>query len=211
MRECRQELLLQPVGLTQLVRALLHDALELAGVPLEDLLLLMQVAAVLTRLYGASQRCQEVLALDRLLDEIVGPATQGQHGEVVVTVPGDQQRRRLRAKCSDLSEQSEPVHPRHLDVGNDGVVVRGVDLTEGARRRIAGVARDSLHPQLESLGKRLQQDDVVVHDQDTRHAHPAGCSDGSAVARGSSRTKVAPSAPSPFPNAIEPPYSLTMP
>ena len=168
-------------------------------------------AKAITRLYGASQRCQEVLALDRLLDEIVGPATQGQHGEVVVTVPGDQQRRRLRAKCSDLSEQSEPVHPRHLDVGNDGVVVRGVDLTEGARRRIAGVDGDSLHPQLESLGKRLQQDDVVVHDQDTRHAHPAGCSDGSAVARGSSRTKVAPSAPSPFPNAIEPPYSLTMP
>ena len=84
---------------------------------------------------------------------------------------GDHQGGRVRPSRSDLGQQGEAVHPRHLDVGDDGVVVQRGNPLERDGRGVGGVHRDPVHPEPECLGKRLQQCRVVVHDEYARLVH----------------------------------------
>src|SRR5439155_1437307 len=61
------------VCLPQVARALLDDGLELVEVALEPPLLFPDPATQLARLDRPAQRHDEVIAVDRLLDEVVGP------------------------------------------------------------------------------------------------------------------------------------------
>src|SRR5207237_6456007 len=71
VRQSREEVVLEPVGLAQLASALLDDLLELSGVLLEGRALRLDLAAELTHLDGPAQRSDEVISGDRLPDEVV--------------------------------------------------------------------------------------------------------------------------------------------
>ena len=80
----------------------------------------------------------------------------------MLAVPGDQQRGCVGPARPDLGQEREAVHPRHLDVGDDGIVVPGDDPAECGRRRVSYVDRHPVHSEPQGLGKRLQQGRVVV-------------------------------------------------
>ena len=160
------------VCLPQLVRALLDGPLQLVGAALQRSLLL-DPAAQLAHLNRPAQRRDEVIPVDRLLDEIVGAPPQRLHGQVVLAMPGDHQGRRVGPARPDLGQQRETVHPRHLDVGDDRVVVPGGDPVERDRRRVSRLHGRLGHSELKSLGKRLEQGRVVVHDEHARLFAPA--------------------------------------
>src|SRR2546427_4718968 len=75
------------VGHPQFARALLDDGLELVEVALQGQLLLLDPATQLAQLDGPAQRRDEVIPVDRLLDEVVGPAAEGADHQVVLAVP----------------------------------------------------------------------------------------------------------------------------
>ena len=79
------------------------DVLEHARVLLEREPLLLDLPVEPAQLDRALERGDEVLAVDRLLDEVVGAAAQRLHREVVLAVAGDQERRRLRPQLLDLA------------------------------------------------------------------------------------------------------------
>src|SRR5207249_1161837 len=109
-----------------------------------------------------------------------------------------------------LGQERETIHPRHLDVGDDRVVVAGGDAVERGRRRVGRVHRHSAHPDSERLGKRLQQGPVVIDDEDVQHRHAAEVSWVSENARGKWRRNVAPS-PGGLTTEIVPPCSCMIP
>ena len=110
------------------------DVLEHARVPLEREPLAFDLAVEPAHLDRALERGDEVVAVDRLRDEVVRAAAERPDGEVVLAVAGDQERRRSGPHLPDLLEQGEAVHPGHLDVGHDRVVVDLLDPLERVRR-----------------------------------------------------------------------------
>ena len=175
-----------------------------------ELVELLDAAPQLLHLHRSAQRRDEVLAVDRLLDEIVGAAAQRLHGQVVLPVPRDQQGRRIRPERADLGEEREAVHPRHLDVADDRIVVGGRDPAERLSRGVAGVHRHRVESQPEGLGKGLQQGDVVVDDEDACRAHAVGGAGRSPGAWGSWIWNTAPP-PGRLATAMVPPWSLMIP
>ena len=157
--------------LPQVARALLDDGLELVEVALERHLLLPDPATQRTCLNRPAQRHDEVIPVDRLLDEVIGPTAERVYHQVVLGVPGDHQGGRVGPARPDLGQQLEAVHPRHLDVGHDRVVVAGRDPIEGSRCRVGRVHHHLAHSEPEGLGKRLQQGQVVVDDEHPSLAH----------------------------------------
>ena len=121
-RRCRGVPVLDDAVVVDEEDAVVH-VLEHPRVPLQREALLVDAALEPAQLDRALQRCDEVVAVDRLLDEVVGAAAQGLHRQVVLAVPGDQHRRRLRAQLLDLAQHLEAVEAGHLDVADDGVVV----------------------------------------------------------------------------------------
>src|SRR5207245_1695072 len=79
------------VRLPQLARALLDDGLEFVEVALQRQLLFPDPAAELVHLHRSAQRRDEVVPVDGLLDEVVGPGAEGVHPQVVLSVPADAQ------------------------------------------------------------------------------------------------------------------------
>ena len=73
------------------------DVLEHARVALERKPLLLHLAVEPPKLDRALERGDEVVPVDRLLDEVVSAAAQRLDGEITLAVPGDHQRRRRRA------------------------------------------------------------------------------------------------------------------
>ena len=114
--------------------------------PLESHLLLLDPAAQLAHLDGSAQNRDEVIPVDRLRDEVVGPAAERVHHEIVLSMPGDHERGRIGPACPDLCQQLETVHSWHLDVGHDGIVVAGVQAVERDRARVGGVDHNAVHP-----------------------------------------------------------------
>src|SRR5439155_11397954 len=92
------------VRLPQIARALLDDGLELVEVALKRQLLLLDPAAELAHLDRSAQRRDEVIPVDWLLDEVVGPAAEGVHHQVVLAVPGDHQGRGVGPVGPDLRQ-----------------------------------------------------------------------------------------------------------
>src|SRR5436190_11859307 len=76
------------VRLPQLTRAFLDDDLELVDMPLESELLLLAPAAQVARVDGSAQNRDEIIPVDRLLDEVVGPAAERVQHEIVLSMPG---------------------------------------------------------------------------------------------------------------------------
>ena len=71
----------------------------------------------------------------------------------------------------DLLEQRQPVHPGHLDVGHDRVVVDLLDPVDRVQGALGRVDRDRVHPEQDRLRQRLEQRGVVVDEQDPRPVH----------------------------------------
>src|SRR5437867_8935471 len=95
----------------------------------------------------------------------------------------------------DLGQERETVHARHLDVGDDRVVVPRDDPVERLCSRLGCLHGHPGHSEPQGLGKRLQQRRVVVNnkDEDARRRHGGEVSFVSAGARGRWMTNVAPS------------------
>src|SRR5439155_20541777 len=104
----------------------------------------------------------------------------------------------------------ETVHARHLDVGDDRVVLPSGDPVEGGRPRVGGVDHHAGHSEPEGFGKRRQQGRVVVDDEDVQRRHGGEVSFVSAEARGRWMRNVAPS-PCGLTTEIVPPCSLMIP
>jgi hypothetical protein len=71
-------------------------------------------------------------------------------------MPGDEDCRRVGSEVAYPRKQVQTVHPRHLDVGDDRVVVPRRDTLQRGRRRLARVDRDPFHAQAEGLRKGFQ-------------------------------------------------------
>ena len=184
------------------------DVLEHARVPLEREALLLDLTDEDAPLDRPLERGDEVVAIDRLLDEVVRAAAKRLNRELALAVPGDHQRRCRRPELADLVQESEPVHAGHLHVADDRVVVGLLDALEGVDGRLRRVDLDAVHPQAERLRQRVEQRRVVVDEQDPR-VHSSGSSGGCSSAKGSSITKVAP-LPGRLSTEMSPPYSLRM-
>ena len=184
------------------------DVLEHPSMPFEREPLLLDLAVEGPQLDRPLERGDEVVAVDRLLDEVVSAAAQRLHRELTLPVPGDHQCRRRRAELADLMQQREPVHARHLDVADDGVVVGLLDSLEGVDGRLGRIDLNSVHPQPERFGERVEQRPVVVDEQDPR-VHSSGSSGGCSSAKGSSITNVAP-LPGRLVTEMSPAYSRRM-
>src|SRR4051794_12025444 len=89
----------------------------------ERQLFLLRLTTQLAGLNGPAERGHEVLTVDRLSNEVAGPAPEGMNHQVGLAVSADHERWRVRATGSDLGQELEAVHPRHLDIGDDRVVV----------------------------------------------------------------------------------------
>ena len=88
------------------------DVLEHSCVPLQLQPLLVDLAVEPADLDRTLQRGDEVVAVDRLLDEVVRAAAQRLDGQVVLAVAGDQQGRRARdARCLISSRSARPSIP----------------------------------------------------------------------------------------------------
>ena len=107
------------------------------------------------RLNRSLQRRNEVFTVDWLLDEVVGSAAEGLNRERVLAMSGDHQGGCLGLACSDFGQQRETVHPGHLDVGDNCVVVLGGHSVEGGHRRVSRVDGHGAHSELNCLRKRL--------------------------------------------------------
>src|SRR2546430_17376397 len=90
---------------------------------LESQLLLLDPAAQLAHLDGSAQNRDEVIPVDRLRYEVVGPAAERLHHEIVLSMPGDHERGRIGPARPVLSQQLEPLHSGTLDAGPNGIAV----------------------------------------------------------------------------------------
>ena len=79
------------------------DVFEHARVPLEREPLLLDLAIEPAKLDRALERGDEVVAVDRLLYEVIRAAAQRLDGEIASAVPGDHQRRGGRPDLTDLA------------------------------------------------------------------------------------------------------------
>src|SRR5438093_4355908 len=76
-------------SLPQVARALLDDGLQFVEVALQRQLLLLDPATERARLDRPAQRRDEVVPVDRLLDEVVRPGAQRMYHQFVLAVPRD--------------------------------------------------------------------------------------------------------------------------
>src|SRR2546426_8388101 len=94
-----------------------------------------------------------MLPVDRLLDEVVRAAAEGPNREVVLAVARDHEDGRVGLAPPDLGQQGETVHPWHLDVGEDCVVVPGGHSVERGRCRVSRLHGHTAHSKPEGLGR----------------------------------------------------------
>src|SRR2546426_249731 len=189
---------------------LLRDLLQFDGAVLQGQLTVFHETVQRVRGNRAVQRRHELIAVDRLLDEVVGAAAQGANREVFLAVACDHEGGRAGPAPQDLAQEGETVHPGHPDIGDDRVVVPGGDPVERRRRRVGRVNRDPIHSEPDRLGKRLQQSRVVVDDENVQRCHGAEVYFVSGPASGRWMRNVAPS-PGVLATEIVPPCSLTIP
>src|SRR5256884_4004504 len=187
---------------------LFRELLQFDGAALQGQLPLLHQTVKRVRGNRAVQRRHELIAVDRLLDEVVGAAAQGANREVFLAVACDHEGGRAGPAPQDLGQERETVHPGHPDIGDDRVVVPGADPVERRRRRVGRIYRDPIHSEPERLGKRLQQSRVVVDDENVQRCH--GAEGSLSAAKGNWMRNVAPS-PGVLTTEIAPPCSLTIP
>src|SRR5436190_5799763 len=187
-----------------------HDQLQFADATAQCRAPVFLAAIQRMRFNRAVQGRHELIAVDRLLDEVVGAAAQGANREVFLAVACDHEGGRVGPAPQDLGQERKTVHARHPDIGDDRVVVPGGDPLERRCGRVGRVYRDPIHSEPERLGKRLQQSRVVVDDEDVRRCHGADVYFVSGPASGRWIRNVAPS-PGVLATEIVPPCSLTIP
>src|SRR5438552_508805 len=93
-------------GLPQLARALLDDGLQVGEVALQRELLFLTPPSQRAGLNRPAQRRDEVIPVDRLLDEVVRPGAQRMHHQIVLAVPRDHQRGGVGSPCSELETRA---------------------------------------------------------------------------------------------------------
>src|SRR2546430_17216718 len=96
-------------------RAFLDDDLQGVEMVLQRQLLFLDPATRLARRHRPLQRGDEVVPIDRLVDEVAGPAPERTHHQLVLAVSGDHQGRSVRPARTDFGLELPAVHPPHLD------------------------------------------------------------------------------------------------
>ena len=91
-------------ALAQLMRALVNQGLEIIQMTLDRQLAGLDAAADVPLLHRAAQRRDQVIAIDRLRDEVVGPGAQRLHDQILVGVSRHHQSRCIGALAADLGE-----------------------------------------------------------------------------------------------------------
>ncbi len=106
----------------------------------------------------------DVVTADRLDHELVGVAAQRLHRVVHGGVGGHDRHGQLGLQLAQPAEELQPVHARHLDVGDHGVELLAGRQCEGLQRVEAG---HRVHPGLAQDGAHELRDvGVVIDDQD---------------------------------------------
>ena len=148
----------------------------------------------------------EVLGIERLFDEVVGPLAHGAHGELHVAMAGDEDDRQVGVDVAHPGEERHPVHARHADVADDDAVEAGRDVVEHGLGR--GKAADREAGELERLGRRMADVLLVVDEENAARLHAAASRAGAWAASRAMVTSAPPSGRRLTPS--EPPKSLTM-
>src|SRR5882762_2090126 len=91
-----QRALYNLVCFQQFARALLDGLLQFIGVPLQRELSLLNLVPLLGYLQRPAQRRNEILSVDRLLNEIVGSAAEGVNRQPMLAMACDHQGGRVR-------------------------------------------------------------------------------------------------------------------
>src|SRR5712692_2679931 len=149
MRDHAEERIFRRVGLHQLLRAILHDALERVGMQFQSALVVSYMTWQLVRWNSPAQGSHNVVAIDGFLNEVVGTASQGLYRKIVLAVTRDQQGRRLRSQCLYLCQQGQSIHAWHLDIAYDGIVFMLLDLFERFQGRVTGIHPYPVYPQVQ--------------------------------------------------------------
>jgi hypothetical protein len=114
-----------------------------------------------------------MIEIDRLGDELKGPEFAGAASSLVIALRGDHHNRQIGAMLFDFAKQFQPVHARHVDVGQDSdecwldfrrKLIQRLNARCGEMHDIgalAGLAAKALPEQVGDMR-------LVVHDQDTR-------------------------------------------
>jgi hypothetical protein len=148
--------------------------------------------------HRALDRDDHVVDVERLGDEVERARPDRRDRGLEGTERGDDDDRYVPAALGDPLAEVDPVHPSHVEVGDDDVEVLTTEKVEGLRR---DRAPGNLDPVIDELGRhRLAHRAVIVDEQNT--GHEASC--------GRNTAKVVP-----FPGAvatsIQPPWSWTIP
>src|SRR5579883_2858162 len=84
---------------------------------------------------GPIESCDKIIAIDRLENIIIGAAAQGADRELVIAMARNQENWNLRMLLLKLSQQSQSIHPRHLDVAYDRPIGMLPQQIKGLARR----------------------------------------------------------------------------
>jgi hypothetical protein len=116
--------------------------------------------------YGVREDSRQRVHVGRLGLEVEGADAQRGHCGVQIGVRGEEDDGEVRPGGDDSLAQLEPVHPTHLEVGDDGVHVTRAERFEdalgvGLERRLEAASRE--------LGsEQITHALIVVDDEDAR-------------------------------------------
>ena len=171
-----EELILGLVSFAQLAGPLVDGFFQVQGMPFESIALDFQLAMESAGVKSPAQGSDEIFAVNRLLDEVIGAATQRLHGQIVLPMTGDKQGGSMRSNLADSGQERQPVDARHLNVADDRFIISGRDPFQGNRRGFRLFDDDRLHAQLKHFTERFQKRRVVVDDQNVRFGHASSSS-----------------------------------
>ncbi len=175
VRERREELVLDAVGLAQLARLVIDDVRERGRVLGERALLRLELARDLAGAERSRDGGREVVRVDGFREEVERAAAERLDREIVVAEAGHEHDWSVRPELVSALEQLEPVRPGHADVADDDVVVLARDEGGGLRGRRAGLDGRPRKSAQKQLAQRVDEDSVVVDDEQARSHVSARC------------------------------------
>jgi hypothetical protein len=115
---------------------------------------------------AAADDVDDLLELERLEDVVVSAALHRVDRCLDRAEAGHDHRHGLRRDLADLVEQRDAAHLRHLQVGEDEVVVRAPELVERAGSVLGRADMEAFH--VEQVREHVADDLLVVDDEDAR-------------------------------------------
>ena len=125
----------------------------------------------------------DLFDLEGLEDVVVRAPLHRVDGGLDRAEPRHDHGERIGGRGPDRVEQLDPAHARHLEVADDEVVVRVVELGEGGRAVLGGPHDVTLHP--EEIGQDVPDELLVVDNEDARSLVVGGVRHGAERERSS--------------------------